>query len=193
MAATNAAPRLTSSSRLDDAAHHLDQRHQRDRIEEVQADEAPGIGQPGGDVLDLSEEVLVASTAPGFSLPSTSPSTFCLISRFSTIASMTTSARSMRVAVGIGDETRLGRVALRLGLELARKQLALRGDALVDLLGRDVLQRHLHAARDAPAGDVGTHGAGADDVHALGRQPSFLGAWPLSSSDSQNTRRRLRD
>ena len=27
----------------------------------------------------------------------------------------------------------------------------------------------------------------------LGRQPSFFGAWPLSSSDSQNTRRRLRD
>ena len=35
------------------AAHHLDQRHLRHRIEEVQADEAPGIGQPGGDVLDL--------------------------------------------------------------------------------------------------------------------------------------------
>ena len=70
------------------------------------------------------------------------------------------------VAVGIGDEARLGRIAQRLGLELARKQLALRGDALGDLLGRDVLQRHLHAAGDAPAGDVGAHGAGADDVHA---------------------------
>ncbi len=27
----------------------------------------------------------------------------------------------------------------------------------------------------------------------LGRQPNFLGAWPLSSSDSQNTRRRFFD
>ena len=38
---------------------------------------------------------------------------------------------------------------------------------------RDVLQRHLHAAGDAPAGDVGAHGAGADDVHAA-RAPAEL-------------------
>ena len=77
------------------------------------------------------------------------------------------------VAVGIGDEARFGGVALRLGLELARKQLALRLDALLDLLSRNVLQRHLHAAGDAPAGDVGAHGAGADDVDA-GRAPGKL-------------------
>ena len=100
----------------------------------------------------------------------------------------------MPVALGIGDEARLGRVALRLGLELARKQLALRGDALLDLLGRDVLQRHLHAAGDAPAGDVGAHGAGADDVHAAAAASRASSApGPSSSSDSQNTRRRLRD
>ena len=55
---------------------------------------------------------------------------------------------------------------VRLRLELAREELALRLDALLDLLGGDVLQRHFHAGRNAPAGDVGAHDAGADDVHA---------------------------
>ena len=68
-------------------------------------------------------------------------------------------------AGGIGDETALGGVAQGLGLELAREQLALSLDAALDLLGGNVLQRHLHAGGDAGAGDISAHGARTDDVN----------------------------
>ncbi len=126
----------------------------------------PGSASGSAMFSIMIEEVLVASTAPGLSLPSIDLNRFCLTSSFSTIASITTSARPMLLALGIGDQPGHGGGAQRLGLELAGEQLLLRGDALGDLLGIHVLQRHLHAGGDAPAGDVGAHDAGADHVHA---------------------------
>ena len=112
------------------------------------------------------DDVLVASTAPGLILVSMSAKSFCLISSRSTMASMMTSARADALAFGIGDQARLGSVACCLGLELPREELALRLDAFLKLLRRNVLQRHLHAGRNADAGDVGAHRSGTDDVHA---------------------------
>ena len=114
----------------------------------------------------MIEDVLVASTAPGFSLPSIDLNRFCLTSSFSTIASMTTSARRDVSPLGSAIRRALAASRSALVLNLRANSLPLRGDALGDLLGGQVLQRHLHAGGDAPAGDVGAHGAGADHVHA---------------------------
>ena len=68
----------------------------------------------------MIEEVLVAITAPGFSLPSIDLNRFCLTSSFSTIASITTSARPMLSPIGsaISRALAAARCALVLNLRL---------------------------------------------------------------------------
>ena len=75
------------------ALHDLDQLHLRDRIEEMDAHQPPGSREllaRGSSILML--EVLVANTAPGLSLGSSSAYSARLASTFSTMASITTSA-----------------------------------------------------------------------------------------------------
>ena len=74
----------------------------------------------------------------------------------------------------IGDQPEFRCVLGRLGLELTAEQFRLRGDALGDRLGREILQRHFHAGGDAEPCDVGTHHTGADDMHAQGLEHAVL-------------------
>ena len=90
-----------------------------------------------------------------------------MTSSFSTIASMTTSARPMPSPFGIGDQARLGGVALRLGLELAARTACLCAAMPLAICSALTSCSVTSMPRgDAPAGDVGAHGAGADHVHA---------------------------
>ena len=114
-------------------------------------------------------DVLVASTASGFSCGSRRAYSSRLASRFSKIASITTSALATPspATSACQPRQRLARASRRSGItlleELAR---ALHGGR--DVLLVAILQRHGQAARRAPARDVAAHDAGADDVHVLG-------------------------
>ena len=110
-------------------------------------------------------EVLLARIAPGFATFSRWVNSACFACRFSTIASMMTSAWRGAFAADVGDQAvervaHAARVAQALVEQLGRA-LHRRRQAL----GRDVLQRHRQAAHRAHRRDVAAHHAGADDVH----------------------------
>ena len=110
-------------------------------------------------------DVLVARIAPGLAFASSAAKSARLASRFSKIASMTTSARATPspatsgISRSVASRTRRG-VLQALGEELRRARHRRR-----QALGVLVLQRHREAAQRAPGGDVAAHRAGADDVH----------------------------
>ena len=144
----------------------LHQRHLRHRIEEVDADQAAGVGERLGDLLDHDGGGVGREHRAGLQLALDRLEEVLLgLQPLHDGLDHHVGAGDVGTA-GIGEEARRGGVALRLGPELAGEQLLLRGDALGDLVGVHVLQRHLHAGGDAPAGDVGAHHAGADHVHA---------------------------
>ena len=114
-----------------------------------------------------SDEVLVASTAPGFILASSSWNRVCLTSSFSTMASITTSACLTCLPSGSAiRRPTAASTACLLRSCLANRPLA-RRERLLGLGGVEILEARLHAADDAPGGDIAAHGAGADDMHPL--------------------------
>ena len=189
MAATKRSPRCTSSSR--DCTPRITSTSGicATGLKKCRPIRRPGSAQPLGDLLDHDRGGVGRQHRARLELAlDVDLNSFCLISSFSTIASMTTSARRDAVALGIGDEARLGGIAQRLGLELAREQLALRGDALGDLLGATRPAATPPCRGDAPAGDVGAHHAGADHVHAQRLQAELLAAPGPSASPTARTR-----
>ena len=82
--------------------HDLDERHLRHGVEEVQPDQPRGSRQlrsASGSSMML--EVLVARRASGFMRGSRRAYSSCFASRFSKMASITTSARGTPVAVDV--------------------------------------------------------------------------------------------
>ena len=153
---------LAAAFTLDD----LDKRHLGDRIEEVDANEASGIGQRLRDVLDHDGGRVGRHDRARLELALDRLEQVLLdLEPLDDRLDDDIGAMNV-VALGIGNEPGHCRGAQGLGLELAAEQLLLGRDALGDLLGVHVLQRHLHAGGDAPAGNVGTHDAGTDHVHA---------------------------
>ena len=120
-------------------------------------------------------EVLVASTACGFICGSSRAYSSRLASRFSKIASITTSAcatpRPSTSAV------RRAMVCSRFAGSSAYrfwKNARARCSAGVDVLHLAILQRNRQAARRTPARNVTAHDPGADDVHVPGRLAGCL-------------------
>ena len=110
-------------------------------------------------------EVLVASSAVGLSAARARAYSARLASRFSKMASMTTSAcaapspRHIRAHAGAASSAaaRLCAGACRRGPGALQRRL--------DQLCAAVLQRHGQAAQRSPGRDIAAHDAGADDVH----------------------------
>ena len=114
-------------------------------------------------------------------------------SRFSKIASMTTSALRDAVALHVGLQARQRLIALRLHRDSASRRTARALERRRDVFRFAILQRHGQAARRAPRRNVAAHDACADDVHVLGAgSPPALPA-DLSRSCRKNTRTRLRE
>jgi hypothetical protein len=155
------------------AGHHLDQRHHRHRVEEVDADQACRVLEARRDVGQLERlEVFDAITASGFAR-----------------ASMSAEERLLGFEVlenGLDDDIGLAHAILGLSVTSAiRRSSAKRASFLAiaqllleeglrrathgrrDALHVLVLQGHGHAAQHAPGGDVAAHDAGADHMHAL--------------------------
>ena len=86
----NAVASVASSVSL--GADDLQQRHHRDRVEEVEADHPLGVLQLRAISVTDSDEVLVASTQSGRTTASTSANTCCLTAISSNTASITKSA-----------------------------------------------------------------------------------------------------
>ena len=95
------------------ALDDLEQRHHRDRVEEVETDDPPRVlSSEAISVID-SDEVLVASTHSGETIPSTSAKTFFLTPISSNTASITKSASAKTSPFSTEPVTRaLSRLAL---------------------------------------------------------------------------------
>ena len=136
-------------------------------------------------------EVLVASRAAGFMRGSRRAYSSCFASRFSKMASMTTSASGTPCAFDVGAQA-LARIgALRRLANALLEQLVRALERGLDVFRAAVLQRDGEAAQRAPRGDVAAHHAGADDVHVLDAAAP-LPPMAFSRSCSRNTRTRLR-
>ena len=151
------------------AADHFHQRHLGDRIEEVDADQATRIIEAFGDLFDHDRGGIGRHHRTGLQLALEVLEDLALdVEPLHDRLDDDIGAKHVE-AVGIGNQARLGRGAGGGRAELAFEELGLRLDALLDLLGREILQRGLHAGCDAPAGDVGAHHACPDDVDAQRR------------------------
>ncbi len=172
---------------------HLDQRHHRHRVEEVDADQALRLAQHGrADLPAAGWRYWWPARRPAACTASSSASSACLASRFSKIASITTSACAAPSPCRIGNQAVDGGALRQLVACCAGEQLAGAREGRRDAFERLILQGHRHAAQRAPGGDVAAHDAGADDVHALERRTSASLPKPLSRSCRKKTRTRLR-
>ena len=91
-----------------------------------------------------------------------------LASRFSKIASITTSASGTpSPATSARQARRGGRRVLPASRSALVEQLVRALERRLDVLQRAILQRDVEAAQRAPGGDVAAHDAGADHVHVL--------------------------
>ena len=113
-------------------------------------------------------------------------------SRFSKIASMTTSACATPLpSTSLSIARSSCRASLRFGISL-REERARTIERRRDVLQFAILQRHSQAARRTPSRNIATHHAGAHDVHVLGGLYRRLAA-DFSRSCRKNTRTRLRE
>ena len=127
-AGARAPPRSpASASEVRGAAHHLDQRHAVDRVEEVEAAEALGVREPLGERVDRERRGVGGEHARRAACaPRARANTRRLTSRSSTTASIAKSARLHAGQLERGQDARHLRVAL------ARRHRAALAAALVD-------------------------------------------------------------
>ncbi len=152
--------RVARLGRADD----LDQHHLGDRVEEVQADQASGIGEAARELLE--DDARGVGRENGVRLHARLELRVELALGVGVLEDRLDDDVGARDAGGLdvrGQARRhlggLGRVAGALGEELARA-----GERGLDVLQLAVLQRDREAARRAPGGDVAAHDARADDV-----------------------------
>ena len=133
----------------------------------------------------------MAITAPGFSLSSIDLNRFCLTSSFSTIASITTSARPMLLPIGsaISRALAAARCALVLNLRLNSLPCAAMPLAICSAL-MSCSDTSMPAATHTPAMSAPIVPAPITCTRS-GFQCMFLGACAFIISDRRNTRRRF--
>jgi hypothetical protein len=178
---TKAAALLRRFGRGALAGHHLDQRHHRHRIEEVDADQARRIlerrrnvgqfeaGGVGGDQrlgfgarFDVGEQGLLGVEV--------------FEDRLDDHVGL-----AHAIPFGVGDQAVEGEAGGFPVAQLLFEELRGAADGRRDAFHRLVLQRDGHAAQHAPGGDVAAHDAGADHMHALRRKVPRILAEALQS------------
>ena len=124
-----------------------------------------GLLSPSAIRSSSIEDVLVARMAPGLARASASTKIFCLISSFSTTASMITSARARPLPVGSASSRAMAVSTSVFDLSRFLNSVLARVERRLDPLHVEILQRHAHAAQRAPGRDIAAHHAGADHMH----------------------------
>ena len=161
------------------ATHHFDERHLGDRRKEMQANETAGVFERGCNVFELERRGVGCHHGAGLHLLFKIGKQLLLDVETFDDGFNHNIRTADAVPIRVGDKARLSGITQRLGFKLTRNELALRFDAVGELIFGNILQRHFHAGRHTHAGNVGAHGTSPNHMHARGLPSQALGCLRL--------------